>query len=162
MPRPSYWLFKCEPEVFSFDDLLASRGKRTLWDGVRNYQARNFLRDDVKKGDGVFFYHSNAKPPGVAGVCEVVKEGYPDPTQFDPKDSHFDAGSAPDDPRWYAVDVKAVEPLPSFVPIQDLKSNPKLAKMALVQRGQRLSIQRVSAAEWREVRRMGGLKVRQA
>lgn len=101
--KPRHWLVKSEPDVFSFADLEAAPLSTTLWDGVRNYQARNTMRDDMHMGDLVLYYHSNAKPPGVAGVAEVVREGYPDPTQFDPADSHHDPGSDPDDPRWIAV-----------------------------------------------------------
>lgn len=153
---PKYWLMKSEPDVFSFDDLWSARGKRTCWDGVRNYQARNFLRDALKKGDGVLFYHSGTKPPGVAGLAEVVKEGYPDPTQFDPADAHHDPGSDPADPRWFMVDIRATKKLPTFVTLDALKANRKLGKMAVVQRGQRLSVQPVTTAEWNEVKRMGG------
>lgn len=150
-----YWLLKSEPDVFSFDDLWSAGGRRTLWDGVRNYKARNFLRDDLAKGDGVLYYHSNADPPGVAGVAEVARTGYPDPTQFDPGDDHYDPKADPDDPRWFAVDVRAVRRL-AFVPLADLKANPKLRGMAVCQRGQRLSVQPVTPAEWAEVLRMGG------
>ncbi|MDA1265914.1 MAG: EVE domain-containing protein [Planctomycetota bacterium] len=153
-----YWLLKSEPDVFSIDHLLKAKGKRTCWDGVRNYTARNFMRDDMQVGDGVLYYHSNAKPPGIAGVAKVVKEGYPDPTQFDPKDSHFDPKSKPEDPRWMMVDIQGVAASPSFVPLDDLKANAKLEAMAVVQRGQRLSVQPVTPAEWREVLRMSGLK----
>jgi len=152
-----YWLMKSEPDVFSWDHLWRSKGRRTCWDGVRNYQARNFMRDEMKKGDLVLFYHSNAKPPGVAGVAEVVKEGYPDPTQFDPKDGHYDAKSDPENPRWFMVDIRAKAVLPEFVAMDAMKANTKLADMAVVQRGQRLSVQPVKPAEWREVLRMGGL-----
>ena len=107
MPK-QYWLMKSEPDVFSFTDLLKAKGKRTCWDGVRNYQARNFMRDQMKKGDGVLFYHSNAKPPGIAGIAEVVKEGYPDHTQFDPKDSHFDPKSDPES-RLHSMVSRATE-----------------------------------------------------
>lgn len=158
--KRNYWLVKSEPDTFSIDDLFAAKGKRTCWDGVRNYTARNFMRDEMKKGDGVLFYHSNARPPGVVGSAEVVKEGYPDPTQFDPEDSHFDPKSDPDDPRWFMVDVRAVEKFPQPVPLDDLKANAKLAGMAVVQRGQRLSVQPVRADEWREVLRMGKSKQR--
>jgi len=151
-----YWLFKSEPGVFSFADLCAAKRRRTTWDGVRNYQARNLLRDDMKKGDGVLFYHSGASPPGVAGLAEIVKEGYPDPTQFDPKSSHHDPKSDPDDPRWFVVDIEARSALPTFVPLDALKANRKLARMLVVQRGQRLSVQPVTEAEWQEVLRMGG------
>ncbi len=156
--KRSYWLLKSEPDLFSFEDLWNSKGRRTHWDGVRNYTARNFMRDEMKVGDGVLFYHSNAKPPGVAGVAEVVREGYPDFTQFDPEDAHFDPKADPDAPRWYMVDIRARAGARSFVPLADLKANPRLAKMALVQRGQRLSVQPVTPAEWREVLRMAGLK----
>lgn len=158
--RRSHWLVKSEPDVFSFDDLLSAPKRTTLWDGVRNYQARNMLRDDMKVGDRVLYYHSNTKPPGVAGVAEVVREGYPDPTQFDPKDSHFDPKSDREDPRWYCVDVRAVAALPSYVSIDDLKASQKLTDMAVVQRGQRLSVQPVTAAEFREVLKMGGLSAK--
>ena len=156
--RLNHWLVKSEPDVYSYADLVADKNSTTLWDGVRNYQARNTMRDDMKVGDLVLYYHSNTKPPGVAGVAEIVREGYPDPTQFDPKDAHFDPKAKQDDPTWFVVDLKARAELPSYVSIQDLKDNPKLADMAVVQRGQRLSVQPVTAAEFREVLRMGGLK----
>lgn len=156
-PQRRYWLLKSEPSTFSFDDLLAAPRRTTHWDGVRNYQARNLLRDKLAKGDGVLFYHSNAHPAAVVGVAQVVRAGYPDFTQFDPKDSHHDAGADPEDPRWFMVDIKAVAALPEPVTLADLKSRPALAEMALVQRGQRLSVQPVRSAEWREVLRLGGL-----
>ncbi|QDU68401.1 EVE domain-containing protein [Engelhardtia mirabilis] len=159
MPRRAtrYWLMKSEPDVFSFDDLMAAKGRRTMWDGVRNYQARNFMRDDMAVGDGVLFYHSNAKPPGVAGFAEVVREAYPDPTALDPKDPHFDPKSDPEDPRWMLVDIAGVESAPNLVSLEDLKANPKLSEMAVVQRGSRLSVQPVTADEWKVVRKMAGL-----
>lgn len=156
MARKKYWLLKSEPDVFSFDDLWAAPGRTTLWDGVRNYQARNFLRDEMQVGDGVLYYHSNADPMGIAGIAEVASEAYPDPTQFDPADPHHDPRSDPADPRWYVVDVRAVARLPRFVTLADLKAATKLKDMAVVQRGQRLSVQPVRAAEWREVLRLGG------
>jgi len=151
-----YWLLKSEPGAFSFEDLLASPKKTTLWDGVRNYQARNMLRDDLQPGDGILFYHSNAKPPGVAGVAEVVRAGYPDPTQFDPSDGHFDPKSDPENPRWFVVDVRARGAFAELLSLETLKGVSKLEKMALLQRGQRLSVQHVSPSEWREVLRLGG------
>lgn len=156
--KRSYWLLKSEPDVFSFDHLWKAKGRRTCWDGVRNYTARNFMRDEMKVGDGVLYYHSNADPPGVAGVAKVVKEGYPDPTQFDPKDAHFDPKADPQDPRWFMVDIKGLAKAATFVPLVDLKDNAKLVDMALVQRGQRLSVQPVMAREWHEVLRMAGLE----
>lgn len=148
---PRLWLVKSEPGAFSWDDLCASKGRRTHWDGIRNYQVRNFIRDDIKKGDQLFFYHSNAKPPGIVGIAEVVKEAYPDHTQFDPEDGHFDPKSDPKDPRWLMFDLKARRALKSFVTLQDLKDNPALSSMLVVQRGQRLSIQPVTPSEWEEV-----------
>ncbi|QDV07691.1 EVE domain protein [Planctomycetes bacterium Poly30] len=156
--KKRYWLVKSEPDVFSYADLVASKNSTTLWDGVRNYQARNTMRDDMKVGDLVLYYHSNTKPPGVVGVAEVVREGYPDPTQFDPNDSHFDPKAKVEDPTWIVVDVRAKAELPEYVPLDALKANAKLAEMAVIQRGQRLSVQPVSAAHFREVLRMGGLK----
>jgi predicted RNA-binding protein with PUA-like domain len=150
-------LLKSEPDVFSFADLLASKGRRTMWDGVRNYQARNFMRDEMAVGDGVLFYHSNAKPPGVAGLAEIASEAYPDPTQFDPKDSHHDPKSDPEDPRWLLVDVVGVEELPEFVPLEALKADPALDEMVVTQRGSRLSVQPVTRSEWLRVRKLGGL-----
>lgn len=147
-----HWLMKSEPEVYSFDDLV--RDQQTHWEGVRNYTARNFMRDDMKKGDLVLFYHSNAKPPHVAGVARVVREAYPDPSQFDPKSDYYDEGSKKDDPRWLLVDVGPVEKLARTVPLDELKANKKLAKMGVVQKGQRLSVMPVSAAEFDEVLRM--------
>jgi len=146
-----YWLVKSEPDVFSITDLWKAKGRTTCWDGVRNYQARNFMRDEMKIGDGVLYYHSNSKPPGVAGLAEVVREGYPDHTQFDPADSHHDPKSDPDDPRWYMVDVRATLIFDELVPLEALKANPALADMKLVQRGMRLSVQPVLAAEWKAV-----------
>jgi len=152
-----YWLMKSEPDVFSFDDLWKAKRRTTMWDGVRNYQARNFLRDAMQVGDGVLYYHSNAKPPGIAGFASVVRAGYPDPTQFDPADPHHDPGSDPEDPRWFAVDVRAEERSPSFVSLEDLRDHPQLAKMGVLQRGSRLSVQPVTAAEWKAVRKLAGL-----
>jgi predicted RNA-binding protein with PUA-like domain len=156
-PAVRTWLMKSEPSVFSFQDLWKAKGRKTLWDGVRNYRARNFMRDDMKVGDRVLYYHSNADPAGVAGVAEVCREAYPDPTQFDPKSKYFDAKSDPAEPRWVVVDLRAVRALPAFVSLADLKENPRLTSMGVVQRGNRLSVQPVTDAEWREVLRMGGL-----
>jgi len=116
-----HWLLKTEPEAFSFDDLLRAPRKTAGWDGVRNYQARNFLRDEMKKGDRVLIYHSNADPPSVVGVAEIVREGYPDPTQFDAKNDHYDPAAREDDPRWFQVDVKAVQKLRRPVSLDELR-----------------------------------------
>ncbi len=159
MPKKrAYWLMKSEPDVFSYDHLVAAKKSTTHWDGVRNYQARNTMRDDMKVGDLVLYYHSNTKPPGIVGVAEIVREGYPDHTQFDPGDSHFDPKSKEDNPRWYMVDLRAAAELPNYVTLDELKANAKLQDMAVVQRGQRLSVQPVTAAEFKEVLKMGGLK----
>ena len=147
-----YWLMKSEPDDYSFDDLL--KDGRTMWDGVRNYQARNFMRDDMQVGDQVLFYHSNIKPPGVVGLCEVVSEPYPDHTQFDPASKYHDPKSDPENPRWILVDVAPMKALPRFLPLQELRDTESLADMALLQRGQRLSVQPVTASEFKEVVRL--------
>jgi predicted RNA-binding protein with PUA-like domain len=147
-PARRHWLVKSEPDAFSFDDLLASPERTTGWTGVRNYQARNFMRDDMKRGDLVFFYHSSSDPTAIVGVAEVVREGYPDPTAFDPRDSHFDPKSKRDAPTWIMVDLRAVEKLPRPLTLADLKGVAGLEKMVLLQRGSRLSVQPVSAEEW--------------
>lgn len=143
---------KSEPSVFSIEDLKACG--TTGWDGVRNYQARNHLRDDLKPGDGVLFYHSQGKPTGVAGLAEVVRGGYPDDTAFDPRDPHFDPGSDPARPRWFRVDVRFVETFPSILPIQTLRTIPELKAMVLLRHG-RLSVQPVSRKEWNAILRLG-------
>ncbi|HKB77815.1 MAG TPA: EVE domain-containing protein [Myxococcales bacterium] len=152
MPR-RYWLLKTEPSVFSFDDLL--RAGTTGWDGIRNYQARNFLRDQMKKGDGLLIYHSSAEPTAVVGTAEVVREGHPDPTQFDRKDDHYDPESRPEDPRWFQVEVRAVAKLPHPVTLERIKRTPALAGMNLLRRGNRLSVQPVEEAEFRAIVKLG-------
>ena len=156
----NHWLVKSEPDVFSFADLLKAPKRTTCWDGVRNYQARNTLRDQMKQGDRVFYYHSNAEPSGIAGICEVVREGYPDHTAFDPKDPHFDPKSRRDEPTWYMVDVRAVAAFPRLVTLAELKGVKGLEKMALVQKGSRLSVQPVSSSEWAIVCRIAGVPPR--
>lgn len=148
-----YWLAKSEPEVFSFDDLMARKDRTTHWDGVRNFTARNFLRDGMRKGDHVFFYHSNADPPAIVGVCEVVREGYPDATAFDRNDPHHDPGSDPANPKWFMVDLRAVRALPRPVTLPELKARQELAGMALLRIG-RLSVTPVTAAEWKVITEM--------
>ncbi len=150
---PRYWLMKSEPDVYSFDDLMAEPRGSEPWDGVRNYRARNYMRE-MKVGDRVLFYHSSCQPPHVAGIAEVCREAYPDFTAWDPESRYHDERSTPDKPVWEMVDVKAVEKLPAIVPLQDLKDNPALAEMKVVQRGQRLSIMPVTEEEFREVRAM--------
>lgn len=148
-----YWLMKSEPDVFSIDD-LRERGVEP-WDGVRNYQARNMMRDEMKKGDGVLFYHSNAKPPGVAGIAKVARTAYPDHTAFDPASKYHDPKSSPDDPRWLMVDVAFVERFPELVPLPVLQQTPGLEDMMVTRKGMRLSIQPVTPEEWKIVVRLG-------
>ena len=148
-----YWLVKSEPGTFSFDDLLERPDRTTFWDGVRNYTARTFMRDGMKLGDEVFFYHSNAEPSAIIGICEVVREGYPDHTALDRKDAHFDPGSDPKDPTWFMVDLRAVRPLPRPIPLPELRARKELAGMALLRIG-RLSVSPVRKAEWDEIMRM--------
>ena len=146
-----YWLVKSEPEVFSIDDLSKSKNKTTYWDGVRNYQARNFIRDEMKLGDKVLFYHSNTEPNAVVGICEVVKEAYPDFTAFDPKDIHYDPKSKKESPAWFMVDLKFEEKFFKPVTLQEIKTNKKLQKMRLVQPGNRLSVMPVEKEEFDEI-----------
>lgn len=152
----AYWLFKSEPSSFSIEDLRNRPGMTEPWDGVRNYQARNYLRDAVKPGDLVLFYHSNIPEPGVVGTAEVVRGGYPDYTALDPGSEHFDPKSSPGAPVWYMVDVRYVAPLPRPVTLEQIKGNPLLAAMPLVKRS-RLSIQPVTPEEWRTILAMGGM-----
>lgn len=144
----NYWLMKSEPDSFSIDDLQQRPQQTEHWDGVRNYQARNMMRDSMKIGDQVFFYHSNCELPGIVGIAEVVREGYPDFTAFDPDDKHFDPKSHPDKPTWFMVDVKFVRKLKRTISLQELKLKPELADLALVRRGNRLSINSVTPQQW--------------
>ena len=150
-----YWLVKSEPGTFSIDDLAKSKNKTTCWDGVRNYQARNFIRDEMKKGDGVLFYHSNSDPLAVVGYCEIVKEAYPDHTQFKKANAHYDPKAKKENPAWFMVDIKFVEKFKKPVTLQELKENPKLKNMRLIQRGNRLSVMPVTKEEFDEVLKMG-------
>jgi len=145
-----YWLLKSEPESFSFDDLWNAPGHTSHWDGVRNYQARNYMRDEMKKGDLAFFYHSGAEP-GIVGIVEVVREGYPDHTAVDPKDPHYDPRTKGGESSWSMVDVRAIEHFPRPIPLSELRTKPELEGMALLQKGNRLSVQKVGAAEWNAV-----------
>ncbi|MEZ5228944.1 MAG: EVE domain-containing protein [Acidimicrobiales bacterium] len=138
MAKIRHWLVKSEPDAFSIDDLAAAGTEP--WDGIRNYQARNMMRDDMAVGDRVLFYHSNAKPPGVVGLAEVASEPYPDPTAFDPDSKYYDPTSDPDDPRWILVDMRYVAHLPRLVPLDELKQKKSLVGMPLLAKGQRLSV----------------------
>jgi predicted RNA-binding protein with PUA-like domain len=153
MPK-TYWLMKSEPDVYSFEDL--KRDGTTYWEGVRNYQARNFLRDAIKEGDGVLFYHSRHKPMCIMGTALVKKEGYPDTTQFDPKSLYFDAKSQADAPRWFRVDICYEESFKRPVTLDELKEIKGLEEMVLLNRS-RLSVQPVRPKEWGIITRLGGL-----
>ncbi len=150
-----YWLIKSESEIFSIDDLAKSRSKTTQWDGVRNYQARNYIRDEMRIGDKVIFYHSNAEPPAAVGICTVVKEGYPDFTAFDPSNDHYDPKSKKENPAWFMVDVKFTSKFCKPVTLGVIKANKKLQKMKLVQPGNRLSVMPVTKDEFEEIVKMG-------
>ncbi|MGQ0811784.1 MAG: EVE domain-containing protein [Nitrospiraceae bacterium] len=142
-----YWLMKTEPSSFSIEDLKQAPQQQTCWDGVRNFQARNYLRR-MKIGDQVLFYHSSADPPSVVGVVEVIRTAYPDPTQFDKQDHHYDAGSDPADPRWDMVDIKLKRAFLYPLPLESLRAQSQLKSMELLRKGSRLSVQPVQAAEW--------------
>ena len=144
----NYWLMKSEPSTFGIDHLVAMPDQTEHWDGVRNYQDRNMLRDQMKGGDLAFFYQSNTLRPGIAGIIEVVREGYPDFTAFDPQSKHCDPNSNPDNPRWYMVDVRLVRKFKRVVTLAELKNHRELQALALVRRGNRLSIMPVTAQQW--------------
>ena len=150
-----HWLLKTEPESFSFDDLVRATDRTTCWDGVRNFQARNFMRDHMRVGDLVLIYHSNAEPPAVAGIARVAREAYADQSAFDASDDHFDPKSDPAAPTWMMVDVQAVRALRA-VSLGEMRDTPGLESMELLQRGSRLSITPVTPAEWAIVTRLGG------
>lgn len=154
----AYWLFKSEPDCFSIDHLKNAKSSIAPWDGVRNYQARNYLRDQVKAGDLVLFHYSSVDPPGIAGVCEVVKAGYPDHTAQDPKSDHYDPKSTKTNPIWFMVDVKFIRKFKELIPLSKLKETVGLEKMMLTQKGSRLSIQPVTAQEWKIVNKLAGEK----
>ena len=146
----NYWLFKSEPECFSWSDLLAKPDQTAPWDGVRNYQARNFMKS-MKKGDKLFFYHSVVVPQVICGIAEVAREAYPDFTQFDPQSQYFDSMASPDNVRWWMVDVKAVKEFAPAIERDEIKSRPDLAGMELLKKGSRLSIQPVTEAQWKTI-----------
>lgn len=151
---PSYWLMKSEPDVFSIDNLAKCPEQTEHWDGVRNYQARNMMRDQMQLGDLVFFYHSSCKKTGITGIAKVVKEAYPDHTALDPHSAYYDPKSTPDNPRWVMVDIQFVEKFAHVISLQQIKENPLLGDMPLVKRGSRLSIMPVTKNQWFEIMEM--------
>ena len=153
MADPKYWLFKSEPSAYSFSHLV--KDITAEWDGVRNFQARNFMRDEMKVGDGVLFYHSSNALLAVVGTARVVREAYPDNTSWDRGSKYYDPKSMPDKPLWYMVDIQAEREFPRSVTLQEIKENPRLQNMLLVRRGMRLSIQPVQKEEWDEIVALG-------
>lgn len=151
----SFWLMKSEPDVFSLQDLVSRPDQRELWDGVRNYQARNFMMNDMKKGDLVLFYHSNATPSGIAGTAEVVEEAQPDPSSWDPASEYYDLKSTPEKPRWFCVTVGKPKVFRRFVSLDDLRAQRELADMLVLRKGQRLSILPVEPKEFETVVQLG-------
>jgi predicted RNA-binding protein with PUA-like domain len=146
-----YWLLKSDADSFPFDDLWNLPTRTTHWDGVRNFQARNYMRDEMKKGDLAFFYHSGGDDPGIVGIVEIVREGYPDHTALDAKDPHFDPRSKSGESYWSMVDIQAIERLPRHVSLSEMRTRSELEAMPLLQRGNRLSVQKVGSAEWNAV-----------
>ena len=144
----NYWLMKSEPDVFSIDDLHKRPRRTEHWDGVRNYQVRNMLRDQMKKGDKAFFYHSSCKEPGIVGIIEIVRQGYPDDSAWNPNSTYHDPKSRPDQPRWYMVDVRYQRKLHRCITLQELKQHSELASLPLLRPGNRLSITPVTASQW--------------
>jgi predicted RNA-binding protein with PUA-like domain len=157
MAERKYWLFKSEPNAYSFYHLLNEPDQTAEWDGIRNYQVRNFMRDEMKVGDGVLFYHSSTNPMAVVGTATIVREAYPDSTAWYPNSEHLDPHSTPENPVWLMVDIKADKEFARPVTLQEVKENPRLKDMLLVRKGMRLSIQPVTREEWDEVLRMGSL-----
>jgi predicted RNA-binding protein with PUA-like domain len=152
-----YWLMKSEPNCFSFEDLGRCPDRTEHWDGVRNFQARNLLRYEMRVGDGVLFYHSNIPEPAIIGIAQVVRAGYPDFTALDPRSDHFDPRASEAKPMWYMVDVQYRAPLPRPLTREDLRRHPELAGMAVLKKGNRLSVQPVTVEEWRTILTLGGL-----
>ncbi len=152
---PQYWLMKSEPDEVSIDDALAAPDATVAWTGVRNYQARNFMRDGMKVGDGVLFYHSSCPEPGIAGLARVASAIKPDPTQFDPKSPYYDAASKKDDPRWLLVDVQALRKT-RLLALPELRAKPELAELTILRKGNRLSITPVEPAHWKVIEKMLG------
>ena len=152
----NYWLFKSEPDAFSIDDLKAMKGKQDHWDGIRNYQARNLMRDAMQVGDRGFFYHSSCKVPGIVGVVDIVKEAYPDHTAWNPESNYFDPKSTPDNPRWFMVDVKFRQQFATIISLEKLRSIESLEGLALLKKGSRLSIQPVEKKYWNIILKLAG------
>ncbi|RUR10359.1 EVE domain-containing protein [Legionella septentrionalis] len=150
-----YWLLKSEPDCFSIDDLRNAPEQTTPWDGVRNYQARNFIRDGMNPGDLAFFYHSNCNPPGIIGIAEIVSKPYPDYTAYDPTSEHPDLKSTPENPRWYMVDVRFKKKFTHLISLDELKRHLELEKMPVVRKGNRLSVLPVTAEEWEFILKLG-------
>lgn len=147
----NHWLFKSEPSCFSIDDLVKKPKQTEHWDGVRNFQVRNMLRDEIKVGDEGFFYHSSCNPPGIAGIVKVVKAGYPDYTAWNPEADHYDPRSSREKPLWYMVDVQFVKKFPRLISLDEIKHHPQLQSMVITRKGNRLSITRVSPQEWKTI-----------
>jgi len=143
-----FWLMKSEPDVFGIDDLKARPQRSEHWDGVRNYQARNMMRDEMKKGDLAFFYHSNCKEPGIVGIMEIVREAYPDDSSWNPNSPYYDSKSTPSNPRWFMVDVRYRRKTRRCITLQELKGHPELEALALLRRGNRLSIMPITPDQW--------------
>ncbi len=156
MAERKYWLFKSEPTAYSFSDLLNELDQTAEWDGVRNYQVRNLMRDEMQVGDGVLFYHSSAKPMAIMGTATIVGEAYPDSTAWDPNNQHFDARSTSDNPVWLMVDIRADKEFARPVTLPEIKAHPRLQNMMVARRGMRLSIQPVTKEEWDEIIALGG------
>lgn len=157
----NYWLMKSEPDVYSIDDLL-SKTKPDLWEGCRNYQVRNMMRDQMQVGDLALFYHSNADPSGIIGTMRIATTAYPDPTQFDPDSEYFDPKSPAENPRWLAVDVADAIKFPRVLSLADLRAEPRLADMLVLRRGQRLSIMPVTPDEWATIHALAGVELRKS
>lgn len=154
-----YWLFKSEPDVFGIDHLASRPNQTEPWDGVRNYQARNFLRDEVKVGDQVFFYHSSCKEVGIAGIAEVVKAAYPDASQFNPESKYYDPKATPEKPRWFSVDVKYVSKFARVLSLSRIKDCPQITELGIVKKGHRLSVMPVTDNEWQVLLDLGGRQI---
>ncbi len=158
MSKRRYWLMKSEPDVFGIDDLMAAKDQTTHWEGVRNYQARNYMRNDMQIGDGVLFYHSNAKPLAIVGTMNVSSEPYPDPTQFNPKSDYFDPKSTQENPRWQLVNLTFTQKFEKPLLRETMMNAEGLEDMVLLQRGSRLSINPVTEGEWKTIHKLAGVK----